>query len=88
MTKPLRRLFLDHPREVEETYLEHMGAASSVGFRLMGAAALAFVHALIPGVCKTAASDRIRSMADELDGRALTARETRMREAGAIDPGL
>ncbi|MFN3537218.1 MAG: DUF6356 family protein [Brevundimonas sp.] len=77
MKTPLHRLFLDHPREVEESYLEHLGAA---GF--------AFLHALIPGIAKTAASDRIKDMADELTGRARMARETRMREAGAIDPGL
>ena len=88
MMKSLARLFLDHPREVEESYFEHMGAASSYGFRLLGAAAMAFLHAIVPGVCKTAASDRVKTMADELNGRALTARETRMREAGAIDPGL
>lgn len=88
MKTPLHRLFLDHPREVEESYLEHMGAASTYGFRLLGAAGAAFIHALIPGVCKTAASDRIKAMAAELNGRAETARETRMREAGAIDPGL
>jgi hypothetical protein len=88
MTTPFHRLFLNHPREVEESYLEHLGAASSFGFRLLGAAGFAFLHALVPGVAKTASSDRIKDMADELTGRARMARETRMREAGAIDPGL
>ena len=88
MIQTLNRLFVDHPREVEESYLEHLGAASSYGFRLLGAAGFAFLHALVPGVAKTAASDRIKDMADELNGRARMARETRMREAGAIDPGL
>lgn len=88
MLKPLSRLFLEHPREVGESYVEHMTAASAYGFRLLGAAGAAFVHALVPAVFKTAASDRIRSMADELDGRSQTALETRIRDAGAIDPGL
>ena len=88
MRKEFDRLFADHPREVGETYLEHFAAASKYGLRLMGAASRAFVHALIPGLCKTDASDRVRTMASELNGRALTAREERMRRAGAYDPGL
>lgn len=82
------RLFRDHPREVGETYWEHFSAASAYGVRLLGAAGCAFIHAMIPGLCKTAASDCVCEMADELNSRRSTARETRLREAGAIDPGL
>lgn len=82
------RLFRDHPREVGETYLEHFAAASAYGVRLLGAAACAFTHALVPGVCKTAASDCVCEMANELNSRKSVVRETRLREAGAIDPGL
>lgn len=82
------RLFLDHPREVGETYLEHAAAASAYGFRLVGAGLAALVHAVIPGLFKTTASDCVCDMAAELNGRRLIARETRMREAGAWDPGL
>ena len=84
----ISRLFRDHPREVGESYLEHFAAASAYGFRLLGAAACAFTHALIPGLCKTTASDQVCDMAGELTSRKQKARETRMREAGAIDPGL
>lgn len=82
------RLFLDHPREVGETYGEHFGAAFRYGLRLLAASGAAFIHALIPGVLKTEASTRVRRMAAELDGRAEEARTTRMREAGVWDPGL
>lgn len=88
MTQLFSRLFLAHPREVGESYLEHAGAASSYGFRLLRASMAAFVHALVPGLCKTTASDCVCDMADELNGRRLTAREERMRRAGAWDPGL
>jgi hypothetical protein len=88
MQKTFYRLFLEHPREVEETYAEHFGASSTYGWRLLKASMMAYVHAFIPGKCKTAASDRVRAMAAELNGRALTAREERMRRAGAFDPGL
>lgn len=88
MANAFERLFVQHPREVGESYLEHAGHASRYGWRLMKAALAAFTHALIPGVCKTAASDCVREMAGELNGRVLTAREERMRQAGVWDPGL
>ena len=88
MQKTLYRLFLEHPEEVEESYGEHFGASSTYGWRLLKAAMCAYVHAFVPGLCKTAASDRVRGMAAELNGRAITAREERMRRAGAFDPGL
>jgi len=88
MQKTLTRLFVDHPREVNEGYFEHMAAASRFGFRLSRLAGLAFLHALVPGVAKTAVSDEIKRMAREIGGRAEDARDTRMREAGAWDPGL
>ena len=43
-------------------------------------------HALVPAVHKTTASDCVKDMAKELGGRAITAREKRMRRAGAYDP--
>lgn len=83
-----RKLFLDHPREVGESYGEHFVAASRFGLRLMGAAGAAFVHALVPALCKTTASSTVRRMAAELDGRAEEAKESRMKRAGVWDPGL
>lgn len=82
------RLFVEHPREVGETYFEHMGHSASYGFRIMGIAFYAFVHALIPGVFKTHASSRICKLACELDDRAQEAREERCRKSGSYDPGL
>lgn len=88
MLKLLDRLFLEHPREVGESYGRHLLAASAYGVRLLGAAGAAFVHALVPGVMKTTASDRVCAMADELRGRKQTALETRCAREGAYDPGL
>jgi hypothetical protein len=53
------RLFLEHPRVVNETYTEHMGAAFSVGGRMLVASLKCFVHGLVPGLYKTAGSDAI-----------------------------
>ncbi len=84
----LSRLFVDHPREVGESYLEHFMAAAGFGFKLARLAGYAFVHAVTPGLHKTTVSDAIRDMARDMGGRADEARDTRMRDAGAWDPGL
>jgi hypothetical protein len=78
--------FLEHPGQVGETYLEHAGHASAYGWRLFKASMCAFAHAIVPEVHKTTASDCVKDMAKELGGRAITAREERMRRAGAYDP--
>ncbi len=88
MIQAFRRLFLQHPKEVGESYGHHFVASSTFGTRLLKAACMAFLHALWPALCKTAASDTVRQMAGELTGRAATAREERMRQAGVWDPGL
>ena len=88
MSRTFHRLFVQHPREVEESYFEHMAASSRFGFRLLKLAACAFAHALVPGVHKATVSKSVCCMAEEMDGRAREARECRMRDAGVWDPGL
>ena len=88
MIQTFNRLFVDHPREVKESYLHHMAASSRFGFRLLKLAGCAFLHALVPGVHKATVSKAVCRMADELDGRAREARECRMRNAGVWDVGL
>lgn len=83
-----RRLFVEHPREVGESYLEHMAASGRFGLKLLRLAGCAFVHALVPGLFKTTVSDEIRATARTMGMRAEEARECRMRNAGAWDPGL
>lgn len=85
---PFDRLFRDHPREVDETYLQHMVASAGFGCKLLGLAGAAFSHAIVPGVHKATVSTAIRSMAKDMGGRAEEARETRMRDAGVWDVGL
>jgi hypothetical protein len=88
MSTAFSRLFRDHPREVRETYLEHMAASARFGFKLMRLAGCAFMHAVVPGVHKSTVSDAIRGMARDMGGRAEEARECRMRNAGVWDVGL
>lgn len=88
MSSQFARLFRDHPREVDETYLEHMAASARFGFKLVRLAGCAFAHAVVPGVHKSTVSDAIRGMACDMGGRAEEARDSRMKNAGVWDVGL
>lgn len=88
MIRTLNRLFVQHPREVGETYGAHFTTAARFGLRLARLSATAFLHAVVPGVCRTTVSDEIKRMADDLGYRAQIARECRMQDSGAFDPGL
>ena len=66
----IRRLFLDHPHSVNESYFQHMGMATGFGWAMLRASGACFVHALVPGLCKTTGSTIIR----ELHGRMVTNR--------------
>ena len=52
----LDRLFLAHPRTVNESYLEHCAFAFRIGSRLLLAGGAALVHAVVPCLCETTAS--------------------------------
>lgn len=44
----MRRLFTEHPQSVNETYFEHLGVASSFGWRMTVAGLACFLHGLFP----------------------------------------
>lgn len=88
MIRAFKRLFVDHPKEVGETYLEHAGVATRMGWTLAKLSGCAFIHAVMPGAHKTTVSSSIKRMADDMGYRAEVAREGRMKDAGAFDPGL
>ena len=54
-----RRLFLDHPDSVGETYGEHFLFAGRFGLAMIRGGVGALVHALVPGWCVTTGSDTI-----------------------------
>jgi len=47
------RLFVDHPKSVDESYGAHFGVASRFGFAMIWGGMKALVHAVIPGLCIT-----------------------------------
>ncbi|MDE3080607.1 MAG: hypothetical protein KGI94_11305 [Paracoccaceae bacterium] len=50
------KLFLDHPRSVNETYLEHAAFAARFSAALFLAAGAALVHAVLPFAFERTAS--------------------------------
>ena len=69
MTRVWQRLFLDHPRAVEESYFAHMRFAGWFAGRLFLAGGAALVHAVIPCLFETTASRLIGEMQRRMDGR-------------------
>lgn len=62
----LRRLFIDHPATVNETYAQHFANAMGFGLRMIWGGLVCMVHALIPGVCCTKASEMIGELHDRM----------------------
>lgn len=58
----IRRLFLDHPASVGESYVEHFRVASGFGTAMIIGGIGALLHAFLPFVCKTRGSDTINAL--------------------------
>jgi len=65
----LDRIFLNHPRTVDETYFEHMRFAATFAGTLAFAAGAALIHAAIPALCETTASRTIRKLHARIENR-------------------
>lgn len=61
-----RRLFTEHPASVNETYGQHFVNAVGFGFRMIWGGLVCLVHALVPGVCCTKASEMIGELHDRM----------------------
>jgi hypothetical protein len=64
--------FTDHPREVGESYGQHMAHAGWYGFALIGAGLACLVHAVLPFVFVNTGSNAIRRLYGRLTRRADT----------------
>jgi Family of unknown function (DUF6356) len=60
------RLFLQHPRSVGESYLEHQRHALGFGFSLLFASLACFIHAMVPGLFVRTGSDAITRLHDRM----------------------
>ncbi len=57
-----RRLFLEHPESVGESYAEHFRVAGGFGVTMIVGGLGAVLHAFLPFVCKTRGSDTINAL--------------------------
>lgn len=61
-----RKIFLDHPETVNESYWEHFGNACSFGARMFVMSIVSFIHALIPCLFVRTASSTIEKLHDRM----------------------
>jgi hypothetical protein len=74
-----RRLFLDHPRSVDETYREHLRFAGSFGLTMIGGGIAALVHGLVPALfSKTGSRALLRLNARLEESRRVAAERRRV----------
>ncbi|MFT4937964.1 MAG: hypothetical protein ACI88A_000986 [Paraglaciecola sp.] len=57
-----KQLFIDHPKSVDETYIQHFFTAMSFSMKLFKAAIACFIHALVPGFCIKTGSKAITEL--------------------------
>jgi len=69
-----RKLFLNHPASVGESYVEHFGVAGRFGLTMVIGGAGCMVHALLPFVFKTRGSDTVRALHVEMVAKRSAAR--------------
>jgi hypothetical protein len=74
MRSAFERLFVAHPRSVNEDYLTHASIALRFALLLLGAGLAALVHAVIPALFETNASSTIRKLHVEMLGRSVPPR--------------
>lgn len=64
-----KTLFLAHPRSVNESYFEHMGAALRYAGTFAFCAFCAFVHAFFPFLFEKTASTIVKKMVANMNAR-------------------
>lgn len=65
----ISRVFLEHPKSVDETYFQHFRFAMRFSFSLFYAAFAALLHAFIPLACEKTASTKIAELYERTHSR-------------------
>lgn len=79
----IEKLFLDHPKSVGESYLEHLYMASCFSGRMLFGAVACFIHALVPGLCVKTGSKTIIDLHDRMVTNRM--RHAQSAEAAGVD---
>jgi len=65
----MANIFTKHPKEVGETYFQHLWVSLKYSFKLLLLFIFAFIHSIFPFIFKTTTSAKIIKMAEELKNR-------------------
>ena len=65
----MANIFTKHPKEVGETYLQHLWEAWKYSFNLFLLFLAAFIHSIFPFIFKKTTSSKIIKMAEDLKTR-------------------
>mgnify|MGYP001275034548 FL=1 len=65
----MNNIFTKHPKEVGETYLEHMWNAMRYSFTFLLLFFVAFIHAIFPFLFTTTASCVVQEMSKHMEKR-------------------
>ena len=68
-----RRLFLDHPRTMGESYGEHLSRAAGFAGELLGAGCACLLHGLVPALFEHTASSAVTRLNQKMALRAAAA---------------
>jgi hypothetical protein len=80
------RLFIEHPRSIGETYLEHQQHALSFGVELVLAGIACIVHALVPAIFVTTGSRTVTRLYGRMVTNRASARRSMSADQGAAVP--
>lgn len=69
MIRPLQQLFLDHPKQVGESYLEHARVAGRFGAEMVVGGLACLVHAVVPALFAKTASERVKKLYAQIRAR-------------------
>jgi len=65
----MANIFTKHPKEVGESYLQHLWVAWKYSFSLLLLFLAAFIHSIFPFIFKNITSAKIIKMAEDLKNR-------------------
>ena len=82
----MRKMFIEHPETVGETYFQHLHSASYFGVRMLVGAFCCFVHALLPFMFEKNASKIIIGLHDRMVANRHRASETQSSDAAQVSP--
>jgi len=63
------KAFTNHPKSLNESYLEHMITAGYYGFKMMFTGVKCIIHAIFPFLFESAASDCAKEINESIENR-------------------